>query len=290
MARTDASFFEQLCQRTAREPALSEAAERALVLRYQAGDAAAGDELVRRHLPVVVALARRYRGYGVSREELISEGNVGLVRALSKFELRGVRFKTYASYWVRAQMLAFVLRASSLVTRATGAVGAHVFFKLRGARARLETQLGPGHEAIDAQLAEQFGLTVEQVRAHTARLAGGDQSLDATVGDDSDTTLLDQLASGGDDPEALSAATEQAEQVHAVVHRLRQALNERERAVLELRLMNDDDDVTLCDLGRRFSLSRERVRQLELRVRERLTRALSISAPQSGYTLVGSGP
>jgi RNA polymerase sigma-32 factor len=275
MAQPDSSMFEQACRQAAREPALSEAAERALVQRYQAGDEAAGQLLVRRHLPVVVSLARRYRGYGVPRDELISEGNVGLVRALAKFDLRGVRFKTYATYWVRAQMLAFVLRASSLVTRATGAVGAQVFFKLRGARARLETVLGPGHEAIDEQLAQQFGLTVEQVRAHSARLTSNDQSLDAAVTGDSETTLLDQLASDSGDPEALSADAELAEHVHTVVRRLRKSLDERERAVLEARLMNDEDDVTLAELAQRFSLSRERIRQLELKVKERLARALS---------------
>lgn len=278
MGRTDSTFFERECAHILADGPLSEEDEQRLARRWlEQGDRAAAHALVRAHLPVVLHLARRYRGYGVPREELISEGNVGLLRAVEKFDLRGVRFKTYATYWVRAQMLAYVLRSGSLVTRATGAVGAKFFFKLRGARARAEALLGPGADGVDELLARQFDVPVEQIRQHSARLAtSGDVSLDAKVGDDGDTTALDLLAGEFVSPEAASSAAERDEAVHTVLQRASAGFDERERAVLRERLLNDDDDVTLGELGSRFNLSRERLRQIEVRVKSRLRRAFDV--------------
>src|SRR5450432_1916858 len=134
---------------------------------------AALEQLVTSHLSLVTHTARRLKGYGVPLEELMAEGNLGLLRAVDRFEDRNVRFRTYAAFWVRAFMLAYALRHKSIVTAATGAVGAKLFFKLRSARGKLEARLGPDSDAIEALLAKQFGLTVEQIRNHSARLGAG---------------------------------------------------------------------------------------------------------------------
>lgn len=282
MGMSEASWFEQACTRIGSRPAMSEDEERRLARRWiEHGDRKAAAALVEAHLPVVLHVARRLRGYGVPRDELIAEGNLGLLRAAEKFDLRGVRFKTYATYWIRAYMLSAAMRSNSIVTAATGALGAKFFFKLRSARAKAETLLGPGHEGIDALLAEQFGVSEEVIRQHSARLTTSDLSLDVTVGDDSDTTALDMLPDGGASPEESLGTLERDELVHTTVQRVWKALDERERAVLEHRLMSDDDDTTLADLGSRFRLSRERLRQIELRVKERLKRALDTSSGAS---------
>lgn len=273
---TEITPLERHCARVRREEPMSEVEEQRLARRWlRKKDRRAAAALVESHLPLVPRLAHRLRGYGVPKEELISEGNLGLLRAVEKFELRGVRFKTYATYWIRAQMLAYVMRANSIVTSATGAVGAKLFFKLRSARARAEAQLGPGHEAeIDALLADQFGVPVEVIRHHTTRLSSSDASLDAPVAGDAETTWLELLEASGDSPEQATANLERDEVVHQVLRRVWSALDERERAVLEHRLMADGDDATLASVSARFGLSRERLRQIEVRVKDRLRRAL----------------
>lgn len=273
---TEPTALERHCARVRRQPQMTEAEEHRLAKRWLTKkDRRAAQTLVESHLPLVPRLARRLGGYGVSRDELISEGNVGLLRAVEKFELRGVRFKTYATYWIRAHMLAYVMRANSIVTSATGAVGAKLFFKLRSARAKAEALLGPGHdEEVDQLLATQFGVPVEVIRHHTARLGSSDASLDAPLAGDAETTWLDQLEATDDSPEAATAKLERDEVVHQTLRRLWGALDERERSVLQERLMADGDDATLAAVSGRFGLSRERLRQIEARLKDRLRRAL----------------
>ncbi|MCA2978966.1 MAG: sigma-70 family RNA polymerase sigma factor [Myxococcaceae bacterium] len=279
MGTSETSYFERQCARISRQPQLTEEQERSLAKRWlEQKDRKAAEALVEAHLPLVVHLANRLRGYGVAKDELVAEGNVGLLRAVEKFDLRGVRFKTYATYWIRAHMLAYAMRSNSIVTVATGALGAKFFFKLRSARAKAEALLGPGHEGIDALLAKQFGVGEEVIRQHSARLASSDLSLDVRVNEDGETTALDLLPTGDATPEEALGASERDELVHQVVQRLWKALDERERTVLRYRLMADEDDVTLADLGDRFQLSRERLRQIEVRVKQRLKRALETAA------------
>jgi RNA polymerase sigma-32 factor len=269
------TLFEQECARVSRQAPLTEEEEQALVQRWcRDRDREAGERLVRAHYPLVLRLARRLRGYGVPREELVSEGNVGLLKGLEQFEQRGVRFKTYATYWIRAYMLALVQRHDSLVTRGTGAVGAKFFFRLRSARARAEALLGPKPDEVDALLARQFGVTVEQIREHTARLGARDVSLDVKVNDDGDTTALDLLPSADASPEERATSVQRDELVSQVVSRLARAMDPRERAVLQHRLLDDEGGVTLSELGGAFNLSRERLRQVELRLKKRLKSAL----------------
>jgi RNA polymerase sigma-32 factor len=220
-------------------------------------------------------MAKRLRGYGVPADELMAEGNVGLLRALEKFDLRGVRFKTYATYWVRAQMLACAQRQTSIVTAATGALGAKFFFKLRSARAKAETQFGSNAEVVNAYLAQQFGVSEEVIRMHSARLSSSDASLDAPLGEDGDFTALDVLACRLAGPEERFGAQERDALVQDALQRVWPALDAREKALVTERLMRDDDQMTLSDIGARFKLSRERLRQIEQRLKERFRRAFS---------------
>lgn len=276
MTHTESSSFERRCAQLQREPALTEAAELKLAERWvNERNREAGNQLVEAHLPLVLQLAKRLRGYGVPRDELMAEGNVGLLRALEKFELRGVRFKTYATYWIRAHMLACAQRHTSMVTVGTGALGAKFFFKLRSARAKAETLFGANFDGLHAYLADQFGVEEDVIRVHLARLGSSDSSLDAPLGDDGDFTALDLLACAKADPEENIGTKQREVLVHETVQRVWQGLDAREKALLTDRLMADDDDMTLSELGKRFKLSRERLRQIEVRLKDRFRRALS---------------
>lgn len=278
--------FERHVAQLQRQPVLTEADEKVLAERWvKQGDRRAADQLVEAHLPMVLHMAKRLRGYGVPRDELMAEGNIGLLRAVEKFELRGVRFKTYAAYWVRAYMLACAQRQTSIVTAATGALGAKFFFKLRSARAKAETLFGSQFEGLNAYLAAQFGVTEDVIRLHSARLASSDKSLDATLTEDGDVTALDLLACTKAGPEERAFATERDEVVQEVVQRLWQGLDAREKAVLTDRLMADEGDLTLSELGKRFKLSRERLRQIEQRLKDRFRRALADQGFEEASTL-----
>jgi RNA polymerase sigma-32 factor len=258
--------------------ALTAEKETALARAWQTRkDRGALEQLVNANLGLVAHTARRLKGYGVPLEELMAEGNLGLLRAVDRFEDRNVRFRTYAAFWVRAYMLAYALRQKSIVTAATGAVGAKLFFKLRSARGKLEARFGPDSDAIDAMLARQFGLSVEQIRAHSARLGAADVSLDESGGDDAESPRVELLQAADESPEESAHRSERDGAVRGVLGRLWEQLDERERAVLEQRLM-DDGDTTLAELGKGFSLSRERLRQIEARLKGRIKKALLAEA------------
>lgn len=255
--------------------ALTAEKETALARAWQnRKDRRALEQLVNAHLGLVAHTARRLKGYGVPLDELMAEGNLGLLRAVDRFEDRNVRFRTYAAFWVRAYMLAYALRQKSIVTAATGAVGAKLFFKLRSARGKLEARFGPDAEVIDPLLAKQFGLSVEQIRAHSARLGASDVSLDESAGEDGETPRVELLQDGDESPEESSYRKQRDGAVRGVLGRIWEQLDDRERAVLEQRLLSDEGEVTLADLGKDFALSRERLRQIEARLKGRLKKAL----------------
>lgn len=278
MGMSARSYYEQECRRLSTRRRLTEEEEGELARRWREdGDRRAASALVEAHLPLVLYHARRLGGYGVPLEELVGEGNVGLVRALEKFELRGVRFGTYASYWVKAHMLAYVLRTRSIVTHPTGAVGARLFFRLRGARARAEARFGSLPEGVDHRLAAQFGVSVDVIRSHSARLGSADSSLDAPLAEDGEGTLGDRLPSDEATPEERVLRRHLEEHVRATLQRMWRSLDQRERAVVQHRLL--DDDASLVELGARFNLSRERMRQIERQTKDRLKRVLEDASP-----------
>jgi RNA polymerase sigma-32 factor len=278
-------FRRYLANVHAHEP-LAREEELELVRRYRTGDTHAKDALVAAHLRYVVAIAVRYRRYGVPLEDLVSEGNFGLVHALGKFdETRGTRFVTYAAYWIRAYILNHVIRSWSLVGSGSGALRSKMFFKLRRERVRIANQVGEGAEA-DAMLAESLGMPEATVKSMLRRLDARDVSLDAKPFDGSSTTLGDLLVASENDQEETLSSSEYGGRVRDAVKSAIAGLDERERYIAEKRLMADsEDELSLAEIGRRLGVSRERARQLEARAKKKLKARIQELSKRQGNWL-----
>ncbi|UQA63723.1 sigma-70 family RNA polymerase sigma factor [Polyangium aurulentum] len=244
------------------------------------GDRAAANALVESHLQFVVKVASQYRGYGMQLADLVEEGNLGLLEAVRRFEpSRNLRFKTYAVYWIRAYIVDHLLREWSIVGGGTGPLVSRTFFRLRRERAKLEVQLGESDASIDAVLATRFHTTEESIRSMSQRVGSRDTSLDTLAFQDgSGPSLLDMLRAEGADPEQRTALAERDAFVRDVLGKLWPDLDPRERLIVEERLLVDDDEVSLADLGRRLGVSRERVRQLEARTKSKLRNAFAATS------------
>lgn len=240
------------------------------------GKRASHDALVESHLRSVVKIASKYRGYGIYLSELVAEGNLGLLEAAKRFEPeRGLRFFTYARYWIRAYILAYVLKHWSIVDMGSTALQSKMFFRLQAEHARLTSELGEGHESIESRLADKFQTSEEQVRTSLQRLRRRDASLDSPVVADSNVTFLDMLSDDGAGQEEYLASAEIATLVRTAVAELWPTLDCRERIIVERRLLPEDGDAkTLAALGRQLGLTRERVRQLEAGIKTRLRTVL----------------
>ncbi len=246
------------------------------------GDLRARSALLASQLRYVVVIALRYRRYRVGLDDLIAEGNLGAVHALSKFDAsRGIRFVTYASYWIRAYMLNHIIHSWSLVG-GSSAMRSKVFFKLRRERIRLVNLVGDSDQA-NALLAQSMNMPVAKVVSMVRRLEARDVSLDAKVRDDSDATLLDSMESPAENPEQAVAYDEESGRLRDAVESAVRVLDERERYIVDHRLMADrEEELSLAEIGRRLGVSRERARQLETRtrgkIRARLVSELGMSA------------
>jgi RNA polymerase sigma-32 factor len=259
-----------------RVPELDRETEMELARRFKSnGDRAAADRLCRAQLRYVVAIALKYRRYGIPLGELIAEGNYGLVHALGKYEPeRGIRFITYAAYWVRAHVLGHVLKSWSLVGNATGPLRSRLFFKLRRERIRVTNLLGEG-EAAEQVLAERLGVTPAALRVLLQRLDARDVSLDVKLFDDGTQRLIDTLPAS-DDLEAELFSQQIEGQVKGAVDTALAELDPRERFIAESRLMADPaEELTLAQIGRELGVSRERARQLEARTKTKLRARIS---------------
>lgn len=266
-----------------RYPVLDRDRELALSTAYQGGDKAAGDLLVCCNLRYVVKIAHGYRGYGFRINELVAEGNMGLLQAVRRFEPeRGLRFMTYASYWVRAHVLSYILKHWSLVGVGTGPMQSKLFFRLHREKARLAARLGTG-EDLTAKLAETFQTSEDRIRAMEQRIDSRDVSLDAKAYREGTATLMEALA---DETSTDQETMLLADEVHALVHdRVAEALtrlDEREQIIVHHRLIGGERQ-TLSEIGKTLGLSRERVRQLEQRVKTKLRRSLADLAPEGGW-------
>jgi RNA polymerase sigma-32 factor len=253
-----------------RTPELGRDEEAELARRWRvSGDRRAADALARAHLRQVVAIAIKYRHYGVPVGELVAEGNIGVVRALAKFQPeRGVRFGTYAGYWVRAQMLSHVVKSYSSVGGSDGPMRSQVFFKLRRERVRVTNQFGVG-EAADQELAERLGVSLERVRGMVQRLDCRDVSLDAKVSMDSGKRL-DRMPAPDDQEQELFSRQFRGCMRDVLDCALAQ-LDARERYIVEQRLMADaSEELSLAEIARTLGVSRERARQLEARAKSKL--------------------
>jgi len=270
--------FSNFLRAIERYPTLKREGELDLARRYQDGDKAAGDLLVCANLRNVVKIAIGYRGYGFKLSELVAEGNVGLLHAVRRFEPeRGLRFMTYAAYWVRAQILSYILKRWSLVSVGTGPLQSKLFFRLHREKAKLAARMGEGAD-LTPLLAAKFQTSEDRIRRMEQRIDGRDMSLDAKAYREGTTTIMDTLTDTGMDAESVVAANEVDSLVRERIEAALDRLDERERVIVERRLLGPEKD-TLSAIGTQLGLSRERVRQLEQRVKLKLRRTLSDLRP-----------
>src|SRR5437016_4231900 len=258
-------------------PMLEPAEEFALAKRWREhGDRDAAHRLVASHLRLVAKIAMRYRGYGLPIAEVISEGNVGLMQGVKRFEPeKGFRLATYAMWWIKAAIQEYILRSWSLVKMGTTVNQKKLFFNLRKVKSKIsaleEGDLRPDQVTL---IAERLGVSEQDVVEMNRRLAG-DVSLNAPIRDDGDSGewqdwLADETTS---DQEAVLAENEEADNRRKALGEALTVLNERERRIFEARRLADEP-FTLDDLAREFGVSRERIRQIELRAFEKVRRAV----------------
>jgi len=256
--------------------ALSRSEELALSQRYHSGDREAGQRVITANLRQVVPVALRYRRYGVPVGELIAEGNLALLRALEGFDPgRGLRFATYANYWIRADILALILRQRSMVGGGRGHLRPKFFFRLRREHARLSVQLGDETEVRD-ELAQRWRLSASELAEIFARLDRADASMEAPITQDGRVSLGECLASAEQSQEDVLARGRTQDQLRTALETAVADLDHRERFILEKRLMADpDSEYSLVRIGELFGVSRERARQLESRVKDKLRAKLA---------------
>src|SRR5690348_10206404 len=259
-----------------RFPMLEPQQEYMLAKRWREhGDRDAAHKLVTSHLRLVAKIAMGYRGYGLPIAEVISEGNVGLMHAVKRFDPdRGFRLTTYAMWWIKAAIQEYILRSWSLVKMGTTANQKKLFFNLRKAKSKIsaleEGDMRPDQVEL---IAKRLGVTEQDVVDMNRRL-GGDASLNAPIRDDGESgEWQDWLVDDAPSQERILAENEESENRHKALVSALDVLNERERRIFEARRLADDP-VTLEELAAEFGVSRERVRQIEVRAFEKVQKAV----------------
>ncbi len=248
-------------------------------------DSGAAHKLVTSHLRLAAKIAMGYRGYGLPQSEVISEANVGLMQAVKRFDPdKGFRLSTYAMWWIRASIQEYVLRSWSLVKLGTTSAQKKLFFNLRKAKSRIgaleEGDLNPENVT---KIATDLGVTENEVITMNRRLSGGDASLNATVGSEDDGTaqwqdwLEDETANTAANYEAKDEMESRRELLATALG----TLNEREKDIIMLRKLKDQP-ATLEELSGKYDVSRERIRQIEVRAFEKLQSRMRELAAESG--------
>jgi len=241
------------------------------------GDTDAAARLVNSHLRLVAKIAMGYRGYGLPVSELISEGNIGLMQGVKKFEPdRGFRLATYAMWWIRASIQEFILRSWSLVKIGTTAAQKKLFFNLRRMKNQIDAfEDGDLKPADVTKIATDLGVTEDEVVSMNRRMAmGGDTSLNAPLRDtDGEGQWQDFLVDNGPLQDELVADEEERNVRHDLLNQAMASLNEREKNILVERRLSEEPK-TLEDLSQVYGVSRERIRQIEVRAFEKLQAAL----------------
>ena len=257
-------------------PILEPPEEFALAKRWREhGDRDAAHRLVASHLRLVAKIAMRYRGYGLPIAEVISEGNVGLMQGVKRFEPeKGFRLATYAMWWIKAAIQEYILRSWSLVKMGTTANQKKLFFNLRKAKSKIsaleEGDLRPDQVKL---IAKRLGVTEQDVIEMNRRL-GGDVSLNAPIREEGDSgEWQDWLVDDSASQESRLVESEEADNRKKALGEALSVLNERERRIFEARRLADDP-ITLEELADEFGVSRERVRQIEVRAFEKVKKAV----------------
>ena len=244
-------------------------------------DTGSAHQLVTSHLRLVAKIAMGYRGYGLPVNDLIAEGNVGLMQAVKRFDPeRGFRLATYAMWWIRASIQEYILHSWSLVKMGTTAAQKKLFFNLRRLKGKLqeidEGDLSP--ESV-TKIATELKVSEDDVVSMNRRLSGGDHSLNAPLRQDGDGEWQDWLMDESDTQETLVAEAQEMDKRRELLGDAMQTLNERERHILTERRLQDEP-MTLEDLSKVYGISRERVRQIEVRAFEKLQKSMRNAAKE----------
>ena len=251
-------------------------------------DPEAAQKLVTSHLRLAAKIAMGYRGYGLPQAEVISEANVGLMQAVKRFDPeKGFRLATYAMWWIRASIQEYILRSWSLVKLGTTSAQKKLFFNLRKAKSRIgaleEGDLRPENVA---RIAHDLNVSEEEVISMNRRLSAGDASLNATIGSDEDsaTQWQDWLEDEDADQASNYAEADELSVRRELLAQAMAVLNDREKDILMQRRLQDEP-VTLEDLSTRYDVSRERIRQIEVRAFEKLQTRMRELATKRGLTV-----
>ena len=248
------------------------------------GDIRAAQKLVTSHLRLVAKIAIGYKGYGLPVSELVSEGNIGLMRAVKKFDPeKGFRLATYAMWWIKASIQEYVLRSWSLVKMGTTTAQKKLFFNLK----KLKNQLAPMSEGDlkkehVKEISKRLNVKEEEVVSMNRRLAGKEQSLNAKIGE-GDDEWLDWLSDNSLDQELRVSQNQEMREKKELMNKSMDILNEREKEILTARRLSEEA-VTLDELSKKYKISRERVRQIETKAFEKLQTAM-LNATKSNNLL-----
>ena len=259
-------------------PMLEKEEEQTLAVRWRdKGDTEAAHKLVTSHLRLVAKIAMKYRGYGLPVADLVSEGNIGLMKAVKKFDPGlGFRLSTYAMWWIRASITEYVLKSWSMVKLGTGASQKKLFFSLRNLKGRLNI-LDSGELSPDQaqQLSDTMGVSADEITHMNRRLSTRDLSLNAPLSNDEEgIEFQDTLVDNSPSPESRFAEAEELGHRSAILRQALKALPERERHIFTERRLKDDPK-TLEELGKEYGISRERIRQLEVRAFDKVQKAVT---------------
>ena len=251
-------------------------------------DRDAAHRLVTSHLRLAAKIAMGYRGYGLPQAEVISEANVGLMQAVKRFDPdKGFRLATYAMWWIRASIQEYVLRSWSLVKMGTTSAQKKLFFNLRKAKARVGAmEEGDLHPENVERIADVLNVSEQDVIDMNRRMAGSDASLNVQIGSDGDgsTQWQDWLEDDDADQAADYAEKDELDTRRALLAQAMKSLNERERDILTQRRLSDEA-VTLEDLSHVYGVSRERIRQIEVRAFEKLQNRMRELARAKGMAI-----
>ena len=246
-------------------------------------DTEAAEKLVTSHLRLVAKMAMGYRGYGLPTAEVISEGNIGLMQAVKKFDPeKGFRLATYAMWWIRASIQEYVLRSWSLVKMGTTAAQKKLFFNLRRMKSKMQAiEDGDLHPDQVEQIATTLSVSEEEVVNMNRRLGGPDASLNIRVGEDGGAEWQEWLESDTPSQETAYAQREEFDERMTLLQEAMGDLNQRERHIIQERRLNEET-VTLEELAQHYGVSRERIRQIEVRAFEKLQKAMRERAVERG--------
>jgi len=252
-------------------PLLTQEEEQALARRYRDyGDEEAARRLITANLRFVVKVSYEYRSYGIKMADLIQEGNIGLMKAVQKFDPdKGIRLISYAVWWIRAYIQNYILKSWSLVKLGTTQAQRKLFFSLARTRREIEKLQGIEESQDPKRIAKKLRVKPSEVTEMTQRMEGRDLSLDAPMGEDGGNTHVDFVADNVPGQDETLAEAEEREIVSSRVEQALMRLDPRERFIIEKRVMSDKP-MTLKELGEHFGFSRERARQLEIRAKEKL--------------------